>query len=128
MTFALWGLAFKPNTDDMREAPSRTLIDLLIEAGAKVRAYDPEARSEARRVYADEAALTICDDRNETLRNADGLLVVTEWNEFRSPDFQHIREVLNTPVIFDGRNLYDPETLVQLGFTHYAIGRGSSHH
>ena len=128
LTFALWGLAFKPNTDDMREAPSRTLIDLLIEAGAKVRAYDPEARSEARRVYADEAGLTICDDRNETLRNADGLLVVTEWNEFRSPDFQHIREVLNTPVIFDGRNLYDPETLVQLGFTHYAIGRGSSHH
>jgi UDPglucose 6-dehydrogenase len=123
-TFAMWGLAFKPNTDDMREAPSRTLIELLSGAGANIRAYDPEAGDEARRLYAEDPSLTICDNRNDTLHNADGLIVVTEWNEFRSPDFAAIREALNTPVLFDGRNLYDPDYMRQLGFAYYAIGRG----
>jgi len=123
-TFAMWGLAFKPNTDDMREAPSQTLIELLSAAGARVRAYDPEAGDEARRIFADNPALTICDNRNDTLAGADGLIVVTEWNEFRSPDFVAIREALNTPAVFDGRNLYDPDFMRQLGFAYYAIGRG----
>ena len=108
----------------MREAPSQTLIELLSAAGARVRAYDPEARDEARRIFADNPALTICDNRNDTLAGADGLIVVTEWNEFRSPDFVAIREALNTPAVFDGRNLYDPDFMRQLGFAYYAIGRG----
>ena len=129
--FAMWGLAFKPNTDDMREAPSRTLIDLLIEAGASVSAYDPEAGDEARRIYqlddaqAKSPCLRVCDRREDTLSGADALIVVTEWNEFRSPDFASVRNALNNPVIFDGRNLYDPDYLRQLGFVHYGIGRGS---
>ena len=123
-TFALWGLAFKPNTDDMREAPSRTVMDLLFAQGAKVQAYDPAAMDEARLAYADQPSLSLCRNRDETLKGADGLIVVTEWNEFRSPDFQHIKSTLKQPVIFDGRNLYDPEYLSQMGFTHYAIGRG----
>ncbi len=129
-TFALWGLAFKPNTDDMREAPSQTLIDLLIRHGAKVRAYDPQANAEARRIYGDhlglDGAVEICDDRTSTLEQADGLIVVTEWNEFRSPDFGQIKSALKEAVIFDGRNLYDPDYLQQLGFVHYGIGRGTS--
>lgn len=124
-TFAMWGLAFKPNTDDMREAPSRTLIDLLTAAGAKVRAYDPEAGGEARRLYADNPNLEVCERRSETLDDADGLLVVTEWNEFRSPDFAGIKAALKDPVIFDGRNLYDPELLRQQGLRYYGIGRGN---
>lgn len=129
-TFALWGLAFKPNTDDMREAPSQTLIDLLTRNGAKVRAYDPQANAEARRIYGDHSeldqAVEICDDRTSTLAQADGLIVVTEWNEFRSPDFGQIKSALKEAVIFDGRNLYDPDYLQQLGFVHYGIGRGTS--
>ncbi|NOX51054.1 MAG: UDP-glucose/GDP-mannose dehydrogenase family protein [Gammaproteobacteria bacterium] len=129
-TFALWGLAFKPNTDDMREAPSQTLIDLLTRNGAKVRAYDPQANAEARRIYGDHLALDkaveICDDRTSTLEQADGLIVVTEWNEFRSPDFGQIKSALKEAVIFDGRNLYDPDYLQQLGFVHYGIGRGTT--
>jgi UDPglucose 6-dehydrogenase len=124
-TFALWGLAFKPNTDDMREAPSRTIIEALSEAGARVSAYDPVAGVEAARLYPGDSGLTICEHRDDTLVNADGLIVVTEWNEFRSPDFSRIRDVLNTPVVFDGRNLYDTDHLNSLGFTHYAIGRGN---
>lgn len=123
-TFALWGLAFKPNTDDMREAPSRVLIDALVDAGATVRAYDPAAREEARRLYDGEAAVTVCETRDETLEGADGLVIVTEWNEFRSPDFTMLKSRLNEPVIFDGRNLYDPDYLGQIGFKYYAIGRG----
>ncbi len=123
-TFAMWGLAFKPNTDDMREAPSRTLIDLLIANGATVRAYDPEAYEEALRIYGDTEAVQVCDNRAETLDDADGLLVVTEWNEFRSPDFNAIRAALKEPVVFDGRNLYDPDFMRQAGFAYYAIGRG----
>ncbi len=123
-TFAMWGLAFKPNTDDMREAPSRTLIDNLNRAGARVRAYDPEAAGEAQRIYPDNDLLEICDSRAETLTAADGLIVVTEWNEFRSPDFGAIKQALKQPVVFDGRNLYDPEAMRQQGFAYYAIGRG----
>lgn len=123
-TFAMWGLAFKPNTDDMREAPSRTLIDLLTANGATVRAYDPEAYEEALRIYGDTEAVQVCDNRAETLDDADGLLVVTEWNEFRSPDFNAIRAALKEPVVFDGRNLYDPDFMRQAGFAYYAIGRG----
>ncbi|MGE0622587.1 MAG: UDP-glucose/GDP-mannose dehydrogenase family protein [Pseudomonadales bacterium] len=123
-TFALWGLAFKPNTDDMREAPSRTIMELLFEAGAKVRAYDPVANDEARRLYDGETLLTVCDKRNDTLTDADALVVVTEWNEFMSPDFHAVRDTLRSPVIFDGRNLYDPAYMRDMGFTHYAIGRG----
>ena len=124
-TFALWGLAFKPNTDDMREAPSRTIMELLFEHGASVRAYDPVAMDEAARLYAGERKLTLCGQRDETLAGANGLIVVTEWNEFRSPDFGHVREMLSEPVVFDGRNLYEPDYLGQLGFAHYAIGRGN---
>jgi UDPglucose 6-dehydrogenase len=125
-TFALWGLAFKPNTDDMREAPSRTIIEALFEAGASVRAYDPVANDEAASLYADESALTLCSNSDDTLADADGLIVITEWNEFRSPDFNRIRSALQTPVVFDGRNLYDTDHLNSLGFTHYAIGRGNT--
>ncbi len=119
--FALWGLAFKPNTDDMREAPSRTVIDKLLAKGAKVRAYDPVAGPEARRLYG--AAIVVCERRDDTLVDADALLIVTEWNEFRSPDFEALRGTLNEPAIFDGRNLYDPDHLAELGFTYYSIGR-----
>ena len=121
--FAMWGLAFKPNTDDMREAPSRTLIDLLIAHGAEVCAYDPEAEHEANRLYADSPLFSTAADRMAAVDGADGLLVITEWNEFRSPDFSQLRETLKTPVIFDGRNLYQPDYLRQLGFVHYGIGR-----
>ncbi len=100
------------------------MIDLLFAQGAKVQAYDPAAMDEARRAYADQPSLSLCRNRDETLKGADGLIVVTEWNEFRSPDFQYIKSTLKQPVIFDGRNLYDPEYLSQMGFTHYAIGRG----
>jgi len=123
-TFALWGLAFKPNTDDMREAPSRVIMESLFARGAKVRAYDPVAMAETRRIYGDHDQLTLCDRRADTLTDADGLIVVTEWNEFRSPDWQGIKAALKEPVVFDGRNLYDSGYLASLGFAHYAIGRG----
>jgi UDPglucose 6-dehydrogenase len=125
-TFAMWGLAFKPNTDDIREAPSRTIIDRLLAAGARVRAYDPAAGRAAARVYGDHPGFTLCDRRDDTLEAVDGLIVVTEWNEFRSPDFQMLKQRLNEPVIFDGRNVYDPDYLGQLGFAYYGIGRGLS--
>jgi UDPglucose 6-dehydrogenase len=123
-TFAIWGLAFKPNTDDMREAPSRTLMEGLWERGAMVRAYDPAAHREAQRLYTDHAGFTLCERRDDTLDGADALVVITEWNEFRSPDFGALKARLGEPVIFDGRNLYDPDHLGQLGFSYYAIGRG----
>ena len=120
-TFALWGLAFKPNTDDMREAPSRTVIDRLLASNARVRAYDPVAGQEALRLYGD--AIEVCERRDDTLAGADGLIIVTEWNEFRSPDFRALRAALKEPAIFDGRNLYDPDHLAGLGFVYYSIGR-----
>jgi UDPglucose 6-dehydrogenase len=125
-TIALWGLAFKPNTDDMREAPSRTLMEALWNAGAKVRAYDPVAHEEARRIYGDRPDLEIVKTSMDALKGADALAIVTEWQEFRSPDFEAIKSLLKNPVIFDGRNLYDPAFVKKYGFGYYAIGRGDS--
>ena len=121
---SLWGLAFKPNSDDMREAPSRTLIDKLIASGAIVHAYDPQAADEARRLYPEEHALKIFASASEALEGSSALIVVTEWNEFRSPDFEEIKKKLKEALILDGRNLYDPLFLKNLGFTYYGIGRG----
>jgi len=123
-TIALWGLAFKPNTDDMREAPSRTLIELLLKAGAHIQAYDPVAGAEAQRLYAGVAGFTLAKNAYDAARGADALAIVTEWQEFRSPDFERLRELLKSPVIFDGRNLYDPAMVSRFGLTYYAIGRG----
>ena len=125
-TIALWGLSFKPKTDDMREASSRVLMESLWAAGANVRAYDPEAMDETKRIYPDEKRLTLCDSTQEALRGADALAIVTEWQEFRSPDFNNIKQELKSSVIFDGRNLYDPTMLANLGITYYGIGRGKS--
>ncbi len=123
-TVAIWGLAFKPNTDDMREAASRVLMESLWAAGAKVRAYDPVAMPEALRIYGPRPDLVLCESSPDALRGADTLAIVTEWREFRSPDFDHIKGALRSPVIFDGRNLYDPEQMRTAGFDYYAIGRG----
>ena len=120
---ALWGLAFKPNTDDMREAPSRTLIEAILSAGASVRAYDPQALHTARRLYGNAPGLVLCEDRDDALAGASALVVVTEWDEFRSPDFKAIKTVLEQAVVFDGRNLYDPALLAELGFDYIGIGR-----
>lgn len=122
-TLALWGLSFKPNTDDMREAPSRVLMEAAWEAGATVRAYDPRALAQAARLYGPREDLILCQHRDDALTGADALVVVTEWNEFRSPDFGTIKAALKHPVIFDGRNIYDRETLAALGLTHIGIGR-----
>jgi len=120
-TFAIWGLSFKPRTDDMREAPSITVIESLLKAGARIQAYDPKATAEARRLFGERVRYA---RRNyEALEGADALLIATEWNEFRRPDFARIKELLKGPVIFDGRNLYDPAELRRLGFVYYSIGR-----
>jgi UDPglucose 6-dehydrogenase len=123
-TVALWGLAFKPQTDDMREAPARTLIDLLLKAGASIQAYDPIATAEAQRIYGGQSGVTLCQNAYEAAQGADALAIVTEWQEFRSPDFERLKEILKSPVIFDGRNLYDPLMVARFGLTYYAIGRG----
>ena len=125
-TIALWGLAFKPNTDDMREAPARKLIEQLGSAGAKVRAYDPEANAEARRIYGDHEQLHLCDEAYAALDGADALVIMTEWKAFWSPDFTRIAETLRTPVIFDGRNIYEPVAVEAAGIAYYGIGRGRS--
>jgi UDPglucose 6-dehydrogenase len=125
-TFAVWGLAFKPNTDDMREASSRRLLAQLWEAGAKVRAYDPEATEEARRIFGERDDLVFCDNAYDALEGADALVVVTEWKQFRSPDFIRLREMLSDAVVFDGRNLYDPQDIEAAGLAYYGIGRGRS--
>jgi UDPglucose 6-dehydrogenase len=130
-TFAVWGLAFKPNTDDMREAPSRRVIADLLARGAQVRAYDPVATEEARRVFAMDlenapehlARLHFTGTQDETLAGADALVIVTEWKEFKAPDFAHLKAVLKTPRIFDGRNLYEPDAMSELGIDYYSIGR-----
>jgi UDPglucose 6-dehydrogenase len=122
-TIALWGLAFKPNTDDMREAPSRTLMEALWEAGAQVQAYDPVAMDEARHIYGKREDLILCETPEAALQGADALAVVTEWNLFRTLDFDLLRTALKTPVVFDGRNLYDCGLMAAQGITHYAIGR-----
>jgi len=122
-TFALWGLAFKANTDDMREAASRTVIADLTGAGASVRAYDPAAGHEAKAIFKGSKTVTIVDFASAALEGADALIIVTEWQEFRSPDFAAIKSRLKTPAIFDGRNLYDPAVLRGLGIEYYPIGR-----
>ncbi|NII10381.1 UDP-glucose/GDP-mannose dehydrogenase family protein [Oleiagrimonas sp. C23AA] len=125
-TIALWGLAFKPNTDDMREAPSRTLVEALWAAGAKVRAYDPEAQDETRRIYGERDDLMLCAKPYEVIDGADALVVITEWKAFRSPEFARLADALADKVIFDGRNLYEPTTVEEAGLAYYGIGRGRS--
>ncbi|PLR41635.1 UDP-glucose 6-dehydrogenase [Chimaeribacter californicus] len=125
-TFALWGLSFKPNTDDMREASSRVLMETLWEAGAQVQAFDPEAMDETQRIYGHRDSLKLMGTKEAALQGADALVICTEWQNFRAPDFDVIKASLKQPVIFDGRNLFDPERLAKRGFTYYAIGRGAS--
>ena len=125
-TIALWGLSFKPNTDDMREASSRVLMEKLWEQGAKVQAYDPEAMEETQRIYGARSDLSLMGTKEATLNNADCLVICTEWQAFKAPDFSHIKDTLKTPVLFDGRNLFDPETVSEYGLHYYAIGRGLS--
>lgn len=125
-TFALWGLAFKPNTDDMRDAPSRVLMEALWAAGADVRAFDPEAMQETQRLYGDEPRLSLMGTPESVLQGADALIVCTEWQQFKAPDFDLIKQRLKTPVIFDGRNLYDSERLTRAGLQYFPMGRGES--
>ena len=122
-TFALWGLSFKPNTDDMRDAPSRVIMEALWKAGANVQAYDPEAMSECQRIYGQKDELTLMGTAEAALKNADALVVVTEWKQFRAPDFEVIKQTLKSPLIFDGRNIYNPKQLAKQGVTYYSIGR-----
>ena len=125
-TFAVWGLAFKPNTDDMREASSRRLLEMLWDAGANVRAFDPEAGHEARRIFGQRDDLVLCEHAPDALQGADALVVVTEWKQFRSPDFAKLQRTLQEAVVFDGRNLYDPAEIETAGLAYYGIGRGRS--
>ena len=120
-TIAVWGLAFKPRTDDMREAPAIPIIERLLERGAKVRAYDPAAAPVARRIF--DGRIALCEKSYEALAGADALAIITEWNEFREPDFAKMRSVMKAPVVFDGRNIYSPEHMRALGFTYFSIGR-----
>ncbi|WP_029236157.1 UDP-glucose dehydrogenase family protein [Vibrio coralliilyticus] len=122
-TLALWGLAFKPRTDDMREAPSRVLMEALWEAGATVQAFDPKAMEEAQRIYGPRSDLRLMGTKEATLSSADGLIICTEWQNFKAPDFDFIKQALNQAVIFDGRNLYEPERLSSRGIQYYSIGR-----
>ena len=126
-TFALWGLAFKPNTDDMREAPSRVIIDALLHAGATVCAYDPVAIGEARCIYARhpmKGQLVFCKDAHEAAQSSEALMIATEWKEFRSPDYERLKSLFRQPLILDVRNLYDPGLMTRLGLQYFAIGRG----
>lgn len=125
-TIAVWGLAFKPNTDDMREASSRRLLQQLWDAGATVRAFDPEAMGETRRIFGEREDLVLCDSAAAALEGADALVVVTEWKQFRSPDFARLKEALADAVLFDGRNLYEPAEVEAAGIAYYGIGRGRS--
>ncbi|MEP5981379.1 MAG: UDP-glucose/GDP-mannose dehydrogenase family protein [Marinobacter alexandrii] len=120
----IWGLAFKPNTDDMREASSRALMQDLWNAGASVQAFDPEAMEETQRIFGDQPGLTLCGTKEQALKGADVLAICTEWKEFRSPDFAAIAATIKEPVVFDGRNLYEPDMLERHGMIYYAIGRG----
>jgi UDPglucose 6-dehydrogenase len=121
--FAVWGLAFKPNTDDMREAPSRSLIDNLLRLGATITAYDPIATNEAKRIYTNTKGVSFVEHSLDAISNADALVLVTEWKEFRSPDFSELKSLLKTPVIFDGRNVYNAKMVKSFGFSYYGIGR-----
>jgi len=122
-TFTIWGLSFKPNTDDMRDAPSRTLMKLLWEAGAKVQAYDPEAMEETQRIYGHRDDLLLSGTKEAALNNSDALVICTEWQNFKAPDFDAINDKLNEAVIFDGRNLFEPRRMKSKGFSYYSIGR-----
>ncbi len=122
-TLAIWGLAFKPNTDDVREAPSRVILEALWEHGARTKVYDPEAMDEIRKLYGDRESLVFCESAEEAVKEADGLVLVTEWNMFRSPDFDSLRKLLREPVIFDGRNQYTPSVVRAAGLKYYGIGR-----
>ncbi|WP_299595073.1 UDP-glucose/GDP-mannose dehydrogenase family protein [uncultured Microbulbifer sp.] len=122
-TFALWGLSFKPNTDDMREAPSRVLMEKLWEMGAKVRAFDPEAMHECERIYGNRDELQLCGTRDSALSGADALVIATEWQQFKSLDYNTVRSNLTDPVVFDGRNLYHPLDMAEAGFEYYCVGR-----
>lgn len=125
-TFAVWGLSFKPNTDDIREAASLVLLETLWQQGAQVQAYDPKAMDEIRRIYGNHPQLQLTDSKENALTGADALVICTEWQEFRAPDFMLIKSILNEAVIFDGRNLFEPQKLQQYGFCYYAIGRGAA--
>ena len=125
-TVALWGLAFKPNTDDMREASSRRLLQQLWDAGVQVRAFDPEAMEETHRIFGERDDLVLCDNAEDALQGTDALVVVTEWKQFRSPDFARLRGALRDAVVFDGRNLYEPDDIEAAGLAYYGIGRGRS--
>jgi UDPglucose 6-dehydrogenase len=125
-TFAVWGLAFKPNTDDMRDAPSRVLLESLWAAGANVRAFDPEAMQETQKLYPNESKLMLMGTPESVLTGADALIVCTEWQQFKAPDFDLIQQRLNAPVIFDGRNLYDADRMARNGFKYFPMGRGES--
>jgi UDPglucose 6-dehydrogenase len=120
---AVWGLAFKPRTDDMREAPSVVLIERLLGSGAKIAVHDPEAMSEARKIFGNR--VTYHKVNYDALEGADALVIVTEWNEFRRPDFERMKRLLKSPVIFDGRNVYEPAQMAALGFTYHSMGRRS---
>jgi len=122
--FALWGLSFKPNTDDIREAPSLKVINSLINAGATIQAHDPIAMDECAKIYGGNEKFILCESESEALKSADALIIVTEWQQYRTPDFEKIKLALKQPVIFDGRNIYNPQNLAELGITYYAIGRG----
>jgi UDPglucose 6-dehydrogenase len=124
--FALWGLSFKPNTDDMREATSRVLMEALWAAGAKVQAFDPEAMKEAQRIYGLRTELTLMGTKEAALKGADALIICTDWNDFRAPDFDLIKSTLKRPIILDGRNLFDPDKMARKGLAYYGIGRGAS--
>ena len=121
---ALWGLAFKPNTDDMREAPSRVLMESLWEAGVKVQAYDPAAMEETQPLYGQQPLLQLCGTKEAALQNADMLVIMTEWRQFKAPDFDVIKRTIKHPVIFDGRNLFDPMRMQEKGIEYHGIGRG----
>jgi UDPglucose 6-dehydrogenase len=123
LCFALWGLSFKPNTDDMREAPSRTILEGLWARGARVQAYDPNAMAECRRLYGERADLLLCESASRALQAADALIVATEWKGFSAPDFDAIRDSLEHPVIFDGRNIYDPAVATRHGLQLIGVGR-----
>jgi UDPglucose 6-dehydrogenase len=120
-TIALWGLSFKPRTDDMREAPAIVIINRLLALGAKVQAYDPQAAGVARGIFG--SRITLVDKTYDALKGADALAIVTEWNEYREPDFTKMKKLMRTPVVFDGRNIYTPEHIRSLGFTYFSMGR-----
>jgi UDPglucose 6-dehydrogenase len=124
-TFALWGLAFKPNTDDMREAPSRVVIGELLARGASIRAYDPVALAEAARIFGVTPGLTLVNSAMAAVQGADALLIATEWREFRTPDFDALKAALRQPLVLDGRNLYEPALMAAMGIDYVAVGRGA---